>query len=252
MKNPMDMTGRHVLVTGASSGIGQATAILLAELGCQVILVARNEERLQATRAKMPGNGHVIKAFDLSKVEAIEPWLKEVIASTGPINGLVHSAGIHRIVPIRFEKASVDDPLWRLNYHAATALLTTFSKVRNRAKNASVVFVSSIAGLIGVPGVSTYSATKGALIAYARTAAIELARESIRVNCVAPGYVRTEMSMSVESKLTDAQTEAIEVAQPLGFGRPEDVANAIIFLLAETGRWITGTSVVVDGGCTAH
>jgi NAD(P)-dependent dehydrogenase (short-subunit alcohol dehydrogenase family) len=252
MKNPMDMTGRRVLVTGASSGIGQATAILLAELGCQVILVARNEERLQATRAKMPGNGHIVKAFDLSKVETIEPWLKEIIASTGPLNGLVHSAGIQRTVPIRFEKASVDDPLWRLNYHAAAALLTTFSKVRNRAQNASVVFVSSITGLIGAPGDSTYGATKGALIAYARTAALELARESIRVNCVAPGHVRTAMSASAESRLTDSQAKAIEDAHPLGLGRPEDVANAIVFLLADTGRWITGTTVVVDGGCTAH
>ncbi len=252
MKNPLDMTGRRVLVTGASSGIGQATAILLAELGCQVVLVARSEDRLQATRALMPGGGHTIKAFDLSKVETIESWLKEVTTSTGPLNGLVHSAGIHRTTPIRFEKPSVDDPLWRINYHASVALLIAFRKPANRAQSASVVLVSSIVGLIGQPGISAYCASKGALIAYARAAALELARERIRVNCVAPGHVHSALSAAAESKLTEAQVKAIEDGHPLGLGKPEDVANAITFLLAETGRWITGTTLVVDGGYTAH
>ena len=252
MKNPMDMTGRWVLVTGASSGIGQATAILLAELGCRVILVARSEERLQATRDLMAGDGHVIKAFDLAQVEMIEPWLKTIVSETGPLTGLVHCAGIQRTVPIRFEKPCVDDPLWRLNYHSAAALVAAFRKPSNRTQNSSVVLVSSIVGLIGQPGNSTYSASKGALIAYARAAALELAREEIRVNCVAPGHVRTAMTVSAESKLTESQAQAIQDAHPLGLGYPEDVANAIAFLLADTGRWITGTTLVVDGGYTAR
>ena len=252
MKNPLDMTGSRVLVTGASSGIGQATAILLAELGCQVVLCARNEERLQATRAQMPGGGHLIKAVDLCKVEHIEAWLKGIAASVGPLSGLVHSAGTHRTTPIRFERPSIDDPLWCLNYHAAAALLTAFRKPSIRAPSASVVFVSSIVGLIGQPGISAYCASKGALIAYARAAALELAREHIRVNCVAPGHVHTMLSAAAESKLTETQVKAIENGHPLGLGKPEDVANAIAFLLADTGRWITGTTLVVDGGYTAH
>ena len=248
----MDMTGSRVLVTGASSGIGQATAILLAELGCQVILVARNEERLKATRNIMSGDGHSVQAFDLSEIEKIESWMKGVTAAVGPLNGLVHSAGISRITPIRFERPCVDDPLWRINYHAAVALLAAFRKPANRAAEASVVFLSSIAGLTGQSGLSAYCACKGALIAYARAAALELARERIRVNCVAPGHVQTELTESAEINLSQSQIKAIVDDHPLGHGRTDDVGNAVAFLLAGTGRWITGSTLVVDGGYTAH
>ena len=252
MKNPMDMSGKRVLITGASSGIGQSTALLLAELGCQVVLVARDEERLKTTLGEMSGTGHHIRAFDLNKVELIDAWLRETVSVSGPLNGLVHSAGMHRTVPIRFENPMVDDPLWRLNYHAATALLTSFRKPGTRTPQASVVFVSSIVGLIGQPGISSYCASKGALISYARAAGLELAREGIRVNCVAPGHVRTNLSALAESRLTEAQVKTIEDSHPLGIGSPEDIANAIAFLLADTGKWITGTTLVVDGGYTAH
>jgi NAD(P)-dependent dehydrogenase (short-subunit alcohol dehydrogenase family) len=252
MKNPMDMTGSRILVTGASSGIGQATAILLAELGCQVVLAARNEDRLRDTFAKLHGHGHLLKVIDLAEVRCIEPWLKEIAATAGPLNGFVHSAGINRTTPIRFEKPNTDDPLWRINYHAATALLMAFRKPSIRASTASVVFVSSIAGLTGQPGISAYCASKGALNAFARAAALEMAPEHIRVNCVAPGLVHIMLSSVADNKLSDAQNKGIEDAHPLGLGKPEDVANAIAFLLAETGRWITGTTLVVDGGYTAR
>lgn len=252
MKNPMDMTGRRVLVTGASSGIGQATAILLAELGCQVVLVARSEERLQATRALMPGDGHVIKVFDLAKVEQIENWLKEVASDSGLLTGLVHCAGIQRTLPIRFEKPAVDDPLWRINYHAAVALITSFRKPTIHSGPASIVLVSSIMGLVAQPGTSAYCASKAALQSFARAAALEFAREKINVNCIAPGHVHTMLSAEAKSLLTKEQFDAIEKGHPLGIGKPEDVANAVAFLLAKTGRWITGSTMVVDGGFTVH
>jgi NAD(P)-dependent dehydrogenase (short-subunit alcohol dehydrogenase family) len=252
MKSPMDMTGTRVLITGASSGIGRSTAVLLAELGSQLVLVSRNENRLKEALQNLPGTGHQIYPFDLTKIEHIDAWLRDIVSASGPLCGLVHSAGIHRTVPIRFEKPNVDDPLWRLNFHAATALLTSFRKPGNRTPHASVVFVSSIVGLIGQPGISSYCATKGALISYARSAGLELAREGIRVNCVAPGHVHTNLSALAESRLTEAQVKTIEDSHPLGIGTPEDVANAIAFLLADTGKWITGTTLVVDGGYTAH
>jgi len=252
VKNPLDMTGRRVLVTGASSGIGKATAKLLAELGCQVVLVARNEERLQATRAEMMGNGHLIKQVDLSDVECIEDLLKEVVAAVGSLAGLVHCAGLHRTMPIRFEKPAIDDPLWRTNYFAAVALVTAFRKPYMHSEHSSVVLVSSVMGLVGQPGVSAYCASKGALHAFCRAAALELAREKVRVNCVAPGFVRAMLSFESQNALTLEQLQDIENYHPLGLGSPEDVANAIVFLLANTGLWITGSTLVVDGGYTAH
>ena len=250
--NPIDLTGHCVLVTGASSGIGKATAKLLAELGCKVVLVARNEERLQATLAEMSGHGHLIRQFDLLDVGRIEDLLREVVAAVGSLAGLAHCAGLHRTMPIRFEKPSVDDPLWRINYFAAVALVTAFRKPRIHSEHSSVVLVSSVMGLVGQPGVSAYCASKGALQAFCRAAALELAREKVRVNCIAPGFVRAMLSFERQNALTSEQLKDIEDCHPLGLGRPEDVANAIAFLLAGTGRWITGTTLVVDGGYTAH
>lgn len=252
MKNPMDMTGRRVLVTGASSGIGQATAILLAGLGCQVVLAARNAERLQATRAEMSGDGHFIKSYDFLNLDRIDNFMKEVVAAVGPLAGLVHCAGLHRTMPIRFEKPTVDDPLWLINYHAAVSLVSSFRKPAIREAEGSIVLVSSVMCIVGQPGVSAYCGSKGALQSFSRAAALELAREKIRVNCVAPGFVHAMISSADQNALNEEQLKAIENYHPLGMGKSQDVANAIAFLLADTGRWITGTTLVVDGGYTAH
>lgn len=248
----MDLTGATVLVTGASGGIGREIAILLSSLHARVVLSGRNRERLDETRARLSGEGHRIEVFDLNDFEQIPAWFKSVTAETGPLNGLVHAAGKQATMPIRLAAPHTVDDLLRTNLHSAILLARGFCQKNCHAAESGMVFLSSVMGLVGAPMVSVYSATKAALMGLARSLAVELASERIRVNCVAPAFVQTEMLDQVRKMLSPERFEALEKAHPLGFGTPRDVANAVAFLLADTGRWITGSTLIVDGGYSAQ
>ena len=252
MMNPMDLTGQTILVTGASSGIGRETARLISQLGAHVVLAGRNEERLAETLRLLDGGGHSAAPFDLSSTDEIPRWLKSISASSGPLHGLVHSAGIHKLRPLRVLNAKAVEDIMRINVGAAIGLAKGFCQKGVCAPGGSIVFLSSSAGLTGQAGVSAYAASKGGIVALTRALAVELAGEHIRVNCVAPGVVATEMGRSLLGMLTPEQRAALEAAHLLGLGSARDVAHAIAFLLASTARWITGTVLVVDGGYTAH
>lgn len=250
--NPMNLHGRTIVVTGASSGLGRGITHLLANLGAKVILVARGLNRLEATRDSLSGVGHVCEAFDLSQTDLIPGWLREIAKKHGRLAGLVHSAGVLPTMPLRSQMASDWERAMRINVNAAAALAKGFRQRDVNEGSGSVVFLSSVMGITGQPGQILYSATKGAVISMVRSMALELARESIRVNCVAPAVVLAGMSENLQLALSAEQFAAVTAQHPLGLGRPEDVANAVGFLLANTGRWITGTTLIVDGGYTAH
>lgn len=252
MINPLQMSGKTVLVTGASSGIGRSTAVLLSQLGAKVVLIGRNRDRLQETLAALEGRQHHAVPFDLTSLVEISPWLTELVETIGPLDGLVCSAGISSLKPLRATTPADFEKEMALNFHSAVALTVAFCRKRIRQPEASVVLVASVAGLRGSAARTSYSASKGALMAFARSAAVELAPSGVRVNCVAPAYVKTEMYDAVASVLSPEKVEAlVKATQPLGLGVPLDVAYAIAFLLAGTGRWITGSVLAVDGGYTA-
>jgi NAD(P)-dependent dehydrogenase (short-subunit alcohol dehydrogenase family) len=242
-----------VLVTGASSGIGRATAILFSELNARVILAGRNADRLAATLATLQGGGHRAEAFDLARSEDIPKWMQSIAAETGPLHGVVHAAGKQAATPIRFANETRIEDLVRTNLYSAIMVARGYShKTCRPAEGGSLVFLSSVTAFAGKPGISVYAATKSALIGLTKSLAIELAPERIRVNAIAPGFVETEMLAEARTVMTEEQIAALEKAHPLGFGLPRDVANAAAFLVADTGRWITGSTLVVDGGYSAQ
>lgn len=252
MLNPLDLTEKIILVTGASSGIGREISILLSELGARVILVSRNEESLQTTKMLLKGEGHSIYAFDLTNFDAIPEWIKNISQRQGAISGLVHSAGVQKTQPLRFTTISDINQTFSINVISAIALAKGLRQKNVCEKGSSLVFLSSVAGIVGDIGISVYSASKGALIALTKSLALELIKDAIRVNCIAPAIIQTEMTKRWTADLTEDQINANIANSPLGIGMPRDVANAAAFLLADTARWITGTTLVVDGGYTAR
>lgn len=249
--NPMSLAGKTILVTGASSGIGQETAVVLSKLGAAVVLVGRSAERLAATREMLDGDGHRSELYELSNSNTSE-WMKSLVTEIGPLHGLVHSAGVYVMKPMRLLGNADIQKVMDINLTAGLALLRAFrQKGVYHPGGSSVVLLSSVMGLVGQPALGAYCASKGAVIALAKSVALELARDSIRVNCVAPGQLETPMAGQFTG-LAPEQLDMIRASHPLGLGTPRDVAHAVAFLLGDTGRWITGSTLVVDGGYTAQ
>lgn len=244
MYNPYSLSGKTILVTGASSGIGRATAIECSKLGATVIITARNEERLQETLYQMEGEGHSFIACDLSQSENV----LSLVSQLPPIDGFVNNAGINKMVPISFIKETEMEEIFKVNTLTPIYLLKMMIKKKKLLQGASVVYTSSLAGMgFASTANGVYTATKGAVSAFIKVAALELASKKIRVNAVCPGMIET--SMIYDPTLTQEQLELDKKRYPMGrYGRPEDVAFSIIYLLSDASCWVTGTNMIVDGG----
>ena len=243
--NQFSLEGKTVLITGSTSGIGRTTAIECSKLGAKVIVTGRSEERAQETLSMLEGNGHSIIIADLSTDEGIE----KVVSEVPVLDGCVNNAGFNVVQLVSFIKRENLDEIFKVNTQAPIYMVHRLVKNKKLAKGASVVFTSSISARgISSPGNSLYSATKAAVSAFARNAAVDLAPKKIRLNSVAPGMIETPLK-SNKSQITEEQWQADLKNYPLGrYGQPEDVANAIIFLLSDASSWITGTEIVIDGG----
>lgn len=244
--NPFSLEDKTILVTGASSGIGRATAVECSRLGANVVISARNEERLEETKKMMAEGEHQIVPLDLANNDSIE----EFVASLPKLDGVVLNAGYTSLSPLPFIKEENLKSILQVNTIAPILLLRTLLKKKKITKNSSVVFTSSLAGLgCTSVGNAMYTASKGAISSFIKCAALELAPKNIRVNAVCPGMVDT--GILDKGLITEEQLKQDSKNYPLGrYGKPEEIAYAIIYLLSDASSWTTGTNLVIDGGVT--
>lgn len=246
MQNPFSLEGRTILITGASSGIGQATAIECSKQGAKLIITARNREKLQETLSLLSGNDHKMVVADLCKPADID----KIVAETPLIEGLVNNAGFTQITPVHYIKEDGLSAIFQVNTFAPILLTQKLLRNKKITSGASVVFTSSLAGISTVTvGNSMYSASKGAISAFVRNAALELAPRKIRVNAVCPAMVNTGI-LSQETLSKDQLLEDMKNYPLKRYGEPEDIAYAIIYLLSGASSWVTGINLVIDGGIT--
>lgn len=246
MKNLLSLQGKHILVTGASSGMGKVFAQLIAANGAKVSLLARNKERLQQTRDSLMGEGHQICVCDLTD----ESQLKEVVGNMQVLDGIVLCAGINEFVPVKYIKQEKIERMFQTNYFSQLLLVQMLLKKKLINKKASIVFISSVSSMMGVQGTLLYASSKGAINSAVRVLASELAGQKVRVNAILPGIVRTEMLTG--TNIDEESFTKQEGQYPLGLGTPEDIGHAVLFHLSDASRWVTGQCMIIDGGMTLN
>ncbi|GHT31045.1 3-oxoacyl-ACP reductase [Bacteroidia bacterium] len=246
--NPFSLENKTILVTGASSGIGRAAAIECAKMGATVIITGRNKDRLQETFLQLQGEGHLQFAADLQEEGAIS----YLVENMPVLDGLVNNAGITITLPTPFINEKALSEVLQVNTISPillTQLLVKKKKIRN---GGAIVFTCSTSGVYNaVVGNAMYSASKGAINGFMKNAALDLAAKNIRVNAVSPGMIKTNILET--GIVTEEQLQEDMKKYPLKrYGEPEEVAFAIIYLLSDAAKWVTGTNLLIDGGLTLN
>jgi NAD(P)-dependent dehydrogenase (short-subunit alcohol dehydrogenase family) len=247
MSTPFSLEGKRVLITGSSSGIGRQIAISCSKMGATVIGTGRDTSKLDETLGLLSGAGHLMVLADLTQASGRD---SVVAAINNPLEGIVHCAGISRLSPVRMMTEAHLLEIMAINVNAPMLLTQALLKKQKIQDGGSILFISSIAAHIGVAGVAGYSGSKAALLAMMRCLAMEVVKRKIRVNCLSPSLVETPLFEAMELQSGTSSMEQKRNDHPLGFGKPEDIANASVFFLSEASRWITGTTLVMDGGLT--
>lgn len=238
-----DLKGKTVLVTGASSGIGMQTAISISKLGGRLIITGRNEKKLKETMAMLEGEDHKMLAADLIDSEDMNA-LVDILPM---LDGIVHCAGIVGPTPAKFIRQEDIKKMFGINYRTPVLLTAAILQKKKVNKGASIVLMSSVVTESPYFGGALYASSKGAIEAYTKTLALELVDRKIRVNCISPGLVNTPLitdpAKEANIEIVDDSLKRYIAKYPMGIGEAEDVANAIVFLLSDQSRWISGTNI---------
>jgi len=250
--NPFTLEGKKFLVTGAASGMGRATSLVLSRLGANLILADINSDGLCETLSQCRSTDKIL-CFDLSKSSLIKDEIMKAMAGTGKLNGFVHFAGKPYVSPLKTISEEKCAEIYSLNTYAAIELAKVFTN-RNvyTGDKGSIVLISSVYGLVGSSANVGYAMSKAALHGITKALSIELASKGIRVNCVAPGFVKTNLLPNQSELFGTGHDELINKLHPLGLGEPDDVAFSVAYLLSDAAKWVTGAILNVDGGFTAQ
>jgi NAD(P)-dependent dehydrogenase (short-subunit alcohol dehydrogenase family) len=251
-KNFLDFTEKAFLITGAGSGIGRATALYLSSINAKLLLVDIDEGSLKETLRFCNDNCDSL-VIDLSVSQDIKNLLTEKLKDFGALDGMVHIAGIPCVSPLKTLNTDVVNKVFRVNTLAALELAKIFTKHRMyKTENPSIVFISSVYGLVGSAANVAYAMSKAALHGITKSLAIEFAQKKIRVNCLAPGFIKTNMLDNVSGSFDEEYNNRLNQLHPLGLGEADDIAYGITYLLSDMSKWVTGTILSVDGGFTAQ
>jgi NAD(P)-dependent dehydrogenase (short-subunit alcohol dehydrogenase family) len=250
--NPFTLIGKNYLVTGAASGIGKSTSIILSKLGANLILLDIDSSGLNETLKECKSTDRII-VFDLTKLKALKDVLLEHVLNFGKLHGFIHLAGKPYISPLKTISEEKCAEVYALNTYSALELAKIFiNKNIYFGEKGSIVLVSSVYGFVGSAANVGYAMSKSALHGITKSLSVELASRGIRVNCVAPGFVKTNMMHEIDGTFTDDHVRILNGLHPLGLGEPEDVAYSIAYLLSDAAKWVTGSVLNIDGGFTAQ
>lgn len=241
--NPFSLIGKVILVTGASSGIGRGIAITCSKMGASVILNGRNQQKLEATFVQLEKGNHKIVAADLTNNESVSRMLKDLPM----LDGVVHCAGIGQRIPCKLLTEDAVNQVMDANFKAPVLLQAELLRQKKIKMEASIVFIASIASWSASFGNSVYSGSKGAIISYSNCLALELAPRRIRVNCISPAMVWTDLIN--QEGVEKEKLKEDESKYPLKrYGQPEDIANLAVYMLSDASTWMTGSNVKISGG----
>ena len=246
--NPFSLKGKTIIVTGASSGIGRQCAIDCSRSGANVIMIARDEQRLEETKSLLSEGNHVVIAQDINDLPL--DFVERIVLDNGHIDGFIHCAGSEKTLPLKFLKQEDYWQIIQINALSGFEIVRQLSQKRYLSDGASIVFISSISALIARVGLTAYAASKGAILSAVRVMALELAKRNIRVNAISPGTILTPMMQNALDSLSDEQRLKRTEGFPLGLGETSDISYACIYLLSDAARWVTGQNLIIDGGYT--
>ena len=241
--NPFSLEGKTILVTGASSGIGQAIAIACSKMKANIIITGRNHQKLENTLSLMEGDNNQMIIADLTK----ESDINNLVSQLPKLDGIVYNAGIgSRKLCKMIEKEDIETVM-NINFTSSVLLQSAILSSKKVNKGASIVFIASRAAVSPSVGNAIYSASKGAVISYAKCLGLELAPRQIRVNCICPAMVWTDLI--IQEGVTKEDLEEAQMRYPLKrYGKPEDIANLSIYLLSDASNWMTGSILDITGG----